>query len=539
MKKDLFKVLVLGLAVLGLTPLQSGQASAEGGQVLNIAHPVLQQNWSPLQGGGHSARWQSLSWAAPMYFDKDGKLTPYVLSSVESDDSYVNWTLHVNPDAVWSDGSKITAKDVVGTWNLSARPATKHARVNLFLGGVDGFNDVVVGKAKDMTGLTITDDATIAVKLASADPIFDQKIATALIAPVKISQAEDESGNEKADWWMPQNGVVVSGPFMPETMDLDQGILTLVPNPNFFGPKPKLEKIVLTTVADASTATLMLKRGTMDAHTELITPTIIQDLGADFLGGPALAKGQQFWINAKKPPMDDINVRKALIMSINPEELALAAFPDGPFTVASQILNKVPGVDPDFKKYPYDPEGAKAALAASKYKDAGRLPKIMFVGISTPTHEAAAQYIAEQWRKILGIQGIEMKPAIETYSGPDQKSVQIFRDDVGTRVPDAVSYLMGSIYSKSGNARNKLGGYENAKIDAMLEEASVKGVKDPDRIKLAQEAQRLFREDWVYIPYYYDVMSKWAMPWVQNFDKNDDWQVIEPWNVTIDEAKRP
>jgi peptide/nickel transport system substrate-binding protein len=35
------------------------------------------------------------------------------------------------------------------------------------------------------------------------------------------------------------------------------------------------------------------------------------------------------------------------------------------------------------------------------------------------------------------------------------------------------------------------------------------------------------------------VMSKWAMPWVQNFDKNDDWQVIEPWNVTIDEAKRP
>ena len=146
MKKDLFKVLLLGLAVLGLSPAQ-GQAASDG-QVLNIAHPVLQQNWSPLQGGGHSARWQSLSWAAPMYFDKDGKLTPYVLSSVESDDSYTNWTLHVNPKAVFSDGSKITAQDVVGTWNLSARPATKHARVNLFLGGVKGFNEVVVGKAR-------------------------------------------------------------------------------------------------------------------------------------------------------------------------------------------------------------------------------------------------------------------------------------------------------------------------------------------------------------------------------------------------------
>lgn len=338
---------------------------------------------------------------------------------------------------------------------------------------------------------------------------------------------------------MPQNGVAVSGPFMPESMDLDQGVITLVPNPNFFGPAPKLEKIVITTVSDASTATLMLKRGNMDAHTELITPTIIQDLGADFLGGPPLAKGQQFWFNTSRAPMDDINVRKALIMSVNPDELALAAYPDGPFTPASQILNKVPGVDSDFSNFPYDPEAAKEALAASEYGGAGRLPKIMFVGISTPTHEAAAQYIAEQWRKNLGIEGVEMKPAIETYSGPDQASVQIFRDDVGTRVPDAVSYLMGSIYSGSGNATNKMGGYQNAEIDALLEEASAKGVTDPDRIALAQEAQLIFRDDWMYIPYYYDVMSKWAMPWVQNFDKNDDWQVIEPWNVTIDEAMRP
>lgn len=539
MKKDLLKFLWTGLAALGLSTVQMPAASGAEGQVLNIVHPALEQSWSPLQGGGHVARWQSLWWAAPMYFDKDGSLTPYVLSSATHDPSFMSWTLGVNPEAVFSDGSRITAEDVVGTWNLSARPATKHARVDLFLGGVAGFGDVSLGQAQEMTGLVVTDDQTVTVTLTEPDPIFDQKIATALIPPVKISQAVDENGVEKADWWRPENGVVVSGPFMPESMDLDQGIVTMVPNPNFFGPAPKLSKIVITTVSDPSTATLMLKRGTMDAATELITPTIIQDLGADFLGGPALAKGQQFWFNPNRAPMDDINVRKALIMSVNPEDLALAAFPDGPFIPAGQVLNKVPGVDPDYPDYPYDPEGAKAALAASKYQDAGRMPKIMFVGISTPTHEAAAQYIAEQWRQVLGLQSVEMKPEIETYSGPDQQSVQIFRDDVGTRVPDAVSYLMGAIYSKSGNAMNKMGGYANAEIDSLLEQASAKGVDDPDRIGLSQKAQRLFHDDWMYIPYYYDVMSKWAMPWVQNFDKNDDWQVIEPWNVTIDEAKRP
>ncbi|PKL20204.1 MAG: peptide ABC transporter [Spirochaetae bacterium HGW-Spirochaetae-4] len=539
--KKLLAILLLGCLVLGsvFAGGQTDAKAADSGQVLNIAHPVLQQNWSPLQGGGHSARWQSLMWAAPMYFDKEGVLQPYVLSKAEADSTYTTWTLTVNPKAVFSDGSPITATDIKGTWDLSARPNTKHARIDLFLGGVNGYLDVSLGKAKAMSGIVVKDEKTLVVTLAGPDPIFDQKIATALIAPVKISQAEDANGNEKTEWWSPKNGVVVSGPFMPESMDLDQGIITLVPNPNFFGPAPKLDKIVLTTVSDASTATLMLKTGKMDAHTELITPTIVQDLGADFISGPPLAKGQQFWIDAHKPPMDDINIRKALIMSINPDELALAAYPDGPFVPATQILNKVPGVDPNFKAYQYDPDAAKKALAASKYKDAKYLPKIMFVGISTPTHEAAAQYIAEQWRTILGITGIEMKPAIETYSGPDQASVQIFRDDVGTRVPDAVSYLMGAIHSGSGNARNKLGGYGNAEVDKLLEQASVKGVSDPSRNALAQQAQNIFRDEYLFIPYYYDVMSKWAMPWVNNFEKNDDWQVIEPWNVTIDEAKRP
>lgn len=540
MKKLLF-VLLVGIMCIGFLTAggEEENAAAADEMVLNIAHPVLQQDWSPLRGGGHAARWQSLMWAAPMYFDKDGVLTPYVLASSTPDADFVTWTLKIADNAVFSDGSPITAEDVVGTWNLSARPATQHARVNLSLGGVVGFGDVSVGAAQDMAGLEIIDDQTVLVTLGAADPIFDQKLASALIPPVKISIAADAAGKEITEWWMPEKGVVVSGPFMPESIDLDSGIMELVPNPNFFGPAPKLDRIVIKTVSDPSTATLMLKNGEMDAHTELITPTIIKDLGSGFVEGPELAKCQQFWLDANKPPMDDINVRKALIMAVNPDDLALAAFPDGPYIAATQILNKVPGVDPAYEVYPYDPEAAKAALAASAYGSAGRLPKIMFAGISTPTHEAAAQYIAEQWRTVLGIEGVEMKPSIETYSGPDQKSVQILRNDVGTRVPDAVSYLMGSIYSGAGAAKKEMGGYANAEIDALLEEAATKGVDDPARIELAQKAQRIFREDWQYIPYYYGVMSKWAMPWVENFEKNDDWQVIEPWNVTIDESKRP
>jgi len=198
------------------------------------------------------------------------------------------------------------------------------------------------------------------------------------------------------------------------------------------------------------------------------------------------------------------------------------------------VMVGVPGAgDGSFTPYPFDPDGAKKLLAESTYGGPERLPKILFVGISSPANEAAAQYIAEQWRTHLGITAVDMKPQQDQYAGPDQASVQIFRDDVGTRVPDAVSFLAGSIASTSSNAKNKLGGYKNDKVDAALAEAATKAADDPQRIKLAQAAQLAFRDDWTFIPWYAQAMSRWALPSVKGMDKNLDWQVFAPWNIEI------
>ena len=126
-----------------------------------------------------------------------------------------------------------------------------------------------------------------------------------------------------------------------------------------------------------------------------------------------------------------------------------------------------------------------------------------------------------------------MKPQFDDFSGPDKANIQIYRDDVGTRVPDIVSYLQGSISSTCGNAINKMGGYNNPEVDRLLNEAGVLGVDDPNRILLAQEANRLFREDWAFIPWDITPTSAFAMPWVENAGRNIDWQVVEPWSITI------
>ena len=524
-----------GLALAGATVpglFMAGKGRAEG-RVLKIINPTFDMNWSPLIGGGNNYSLFCLNYATPMYFDSETNLHPYVFETWEPNADFTVWTFGLKPGATFSDGSPITAAEVKGSFEVTARPASKSQRIDQVLSGVVGYQPVANGEAAEMEGLRAVDDLIFEVTLAAADPIFFMRVASNLTPIVKASSMRDENGDEIYEWWHPANAPVASGPFIQTQMDLDAGMIVFEPNPGFFGPAPKLARIEVQTIEDNVAATALLQSGEFQMTTDLVTSTAVQDLGAAFVDGPMIPRGHHFWLDVNKEPTNDIDVRKALLMAVDRDRLFEASFPDGPGAKADQILTAVPGVDPDWEPYPFDPEAARAALAASSYGGPDSLPLIMMVGISNPATEAAAQFIAEQWRQNLGIERVEMKPDMDNYSGPDQARIQIFRDDVTSRVPDAAAFLRTAIHSSSGNARSKMGGYANPEVDALLDEAVTLAVEDPRRIELAQKAQRVFREDYAFIPWQLTVTARYAIPSVQNIEKNLDWQYIEFWNVDL------
>lgn len=524
-------------ALVGTSALSLGagrMAFAAPEQVLMVAHPLFDQDWSPLRGGGTPYRWNSIWQAAAAYFDGDNKLHPYVFASWSGSSDKKTWTFKLDPKAKFSDGSPITAADVKGSWEVSAMPASKNARIAQVLTGVVGYSDVSNGKGSTLSGVTTPDNGTVVVALEAADPIFFMRVANHIAPIVKASKVRGADGNEIQDWFNPKNNPVFSGPFVLTSINLDQGVLVFEPNKNFFGPAPKLKRIEIHTVEDPVTATALIKSGKYNAHSELRTATMVQDLGKEFTSGPIIPTSQHFWLNLSRKPTDDPKVRQALVLAVDRAGLIKASIPDGPDVRTDQILNSVPGAkDSGFEPYPYDPEQAKKLLSESSYGSADRLPKIMMVGISSPSAEAAAQYMAEQWRQNLGITAVDMKPQQDTYSGPDQAHIQVFRNDVGTRVPDAVSYLQGCIVSTSSPAQREMGGYKDADVDAKLAQAALKAADDPERVKLAQQAQIAFRGAYAFIPWYAQAMSRWAVASVKNIDKNLDWQVIAPWDISI------
>lgn len=519
-----------GLAIsVSLFGMLAGKAVAQE-QVFKIIHPSFDMNWSPYRGGGAALRWHSLWWASPMYFDDKGEVRPYVFTNWEPNADWTVWTFKLDPNAVFSDGSKITPEDVKGSWEMCSMPLSASQRVPLVLAGVQGYSELSGGQGTELSGVAVVDENTIEVTLTAPDPIFYMRLANHLVPISKVSQSRAEDGNQAPDWYTPEGGVISSGPFKLVEMNLDDGFVAWEPNENFFGPAVKLGRIELRVIEDSVTATTLLKQGEYHAHTALVTPTIVDDLGVEFSQGTEIPNGQHFYFNSKTAPFDDVNVRKALILAVDRAEMMRASFPKGPHKQAEQILVAVKGVDPNWEPYPYDPEAAKAALAASKYGSPDKLPRIIFAGIIAPAEQAAAQFAIEQWRQNLGITAIELKPTLDGFAPAD---VHIVRDDAGSRVPDATEFLRTAIHSTGSVAINKMNGYNNPEVDRLLDEAKPLPIDDPKRDELAQEAQRIFREDYQLLPWYIEAMSRWALPNVAGMEKNLDWQVFAPWNIEI------
>lgn len=135
--------------------------------------------------------------------------------------------------------------------------------------------------AMEMPGLVALDDSTVEVTLEASDPIFHVKLATSLIGPAKASQAIDENGFEVAEWWHPKNNPATTGPFMPETMDLDRGVLTFVKNPNFWVAEPKLDGFSVTSVEDTTIVATMMANNELDQGWPPNDATSQALLGAD------------------------------------------------------------------------------------------------------------------------------------------------------------------------------------------------------------------------------------------------------------------
>lgn len=537
MSKRLLSLFVVALVLL----MSATGALAQDEQVLRIAtgsSGVANFSFQILSAGGDQQNWIQFQSVPPLYFDVDSNLhTGYFNAWDQNEDSTV-WTFTVDPNARWSDGTAITAQQVIDSWQVQAAPLNSVGRIRTYLGNVAGFADAREMAAEDamtvdVSGLSALDDSTVQVELVLPDPIFFWRIATAHMA---IARAEDVLEHGFNEFWKPENNPIVNGPFILTSFDADQQTAEMTPNPEWWKDGPILESVSFIFVPDQTNLGTMALNDQIDASLAP-APSVLRAQMPDYFRQFQAIGFNTFWMQPTREPTSDPKVREALIKSVDWNAVFQAAFPiEGSGVMTTQTLDDIVTCqNPDATGYPYDVEGAQAALAESSYGSADMLPKLRVTPRgSNEFNNRALQAVIEFWRQNLGIENVEFQQDPNSF-GDDYDKINLSRDDVVIRFPDAATYMWAAGHSAGPvPSSSMLNGYKNEALEAAIDEALTLPPDDPRRCELALEAQDHYEGDYVIMHFGKPLRSANAREHVKEYYSGPDVSVIEPWKIYIE-----
>ncbi len=308
----------------------------------------------------HSIIVDQALWAPLWYGDNQGVLHSGIADLPTPANGYISQdlktlTVHLHSGLKWSDGSPLTADDVAFSFNLYSSPQF----ANTF-----GFPITDPRDPIGFVSATKVDDST--VKLQFRHPYVASIAALAdgasSVIPKKVFGSIEAADIAKS----PENfkPSVTSGPF--KLQDRVQGDhITLKPNSNYYqAGKPILGHLTFKIVQDQSKILTALQAGKVDASwfldvTKLGSYKGIQGYTTGTDPNPAGYEVLAF--NLTNPILSDINVRKALTMSLNRADLITKLYKGAAKPTCDDHSGTV-FHEPDLTCYPYDPNAAKQLL---------------------------------------------------------------------------------------------------------------------------------------------------------------------------------
>ena len=247
----------------------------------------------------------------------DGSLHPSLASAWETNQDYSEFTFTLRKDVTFHDGTAFTAAAVKASFDHIMSETVLESGGKSLLEDHQYVESVVV------------DDYTATVKFAASYPTFLRDAARqwlSISSPAALEKFGQDYGRNP----------VGTGPFKLVQWDA-QSQIVLERNPDYtWGPEfaahegpANLDQVVFRILPEAATRFTAFETG------EILIASEPPALDAIAMADSGTAQLQTFaqpgvpailMINATKAPTDDINVRKAMILAVNQQELAQTAF---------------------------------------------------------------------------------------------------------------------------------------------------------------------------------------------------------------------
>ena len=186
-------------------------------------------------------------------YSSDKKLVPYLAETWFLHPDGRTWEFKLMDDVLFSDGSRITSRDVKFSLERLMNPALASPYANLF-SVVEGADDFIAGRASSVSGIVLPGPDTVQFRLKSSYNFFLSLLALSYSSVIK----EDRSVFSRP---LARGDVVSAGPFVPVEND-DPDVDLLAANRDFVNGRPFLDSMeIRRDVADVPGA---MARGELD-----------------------------------------------------------------------------------------------------------------------------------------------------------------------------------------------------------------------------------------------------------------------------------
>lgn len=457
MKKRILSVILVMLMIAGMVACSNDRAEVDtpapaGEQTLRLG---------TLQSGANDkieTPWQNLSLPTMLMFRSLFFAEPD-LTTLNSDLADVNYT--VSDDGLvytitmldgnkWSDGNDITAADVAFSIKTNLRAAVSNGIYTSAFSKIVGADAWKDGSADDLEGLVV-DGNTITISLAAPYKAMPAVLAQFAILPEHILNGADPLELHNNEFW---SHPVTSNMFTITEFNAGN-YYVMEPNPYYTGVAPKINKVIVSVIADWITG---VKTGQVDYFNTNNLDIISEVNKVDgmsmhnvdilffryFICNMMGADGNQ------NPAMQDIRVRQAILHAIDRETLVSSLFPGLGTVCNAGVVNDSSAFNGTV--FEYNPEKAKALLEEAQY-DFSRPIRILYYysdQASIDFMEAIAYYLGEI--------GLTVELTQTTQSTQDLFQTRNY--DIGYKGLSAfdISEWYGEYSSANANFRNIFGG---------------------------------------------------------------------------------
>lgn len=465
--------LSLGVPALGghSAPVAAGSAVQEG-----VAGEVLIFNGGTnLSGLDPHTTGAVVSWyVLDNIFDRLVRLdpatsepVPSLAEDIEVSEDGLTYTFRLRPGVTFHNGRELTSADVKYSFERIMNPDVPAVAKGYF-GGLDTI------ETPDATTVVLTYRDVFAPLLIALT-----RLETAIVPREEVEQAER---------W--ETSPVGSGPFRLESYVPDQAAV-LVRNEAYWEPGlPKLDRVEQRIIPENETAVVNIQTG--DIHVSQVNAKDTETLESS-VGVTLEQLASTFWphlsLNTSRPPFDNLQVRQAIRLGFNREDIKQLVFFDAG-TISNTLLPEGNPFRSEVDGWGYDPEAARTLLEEAGYGDG--FSATMRIVANDPWQLGAAQII-QSYLGELNIQ-IELEQIESTTWFSEVFSNSEFEMSMNTHVSkvDPDLSMFDILHSGELGTKNYTR-FGDPEMDQLLDRG--RATIDPEeRRRIYADAQRLFVE---------------------------------------------